>query len=96
MTYDQALTTLEFVLLVLIWLDGRKMLTHEKAGAEYAKKTFELYVKYFEKKEIERAARNEARRRLRAEKKEGSRELVSTAIPETSTASEESSGANRS
>ena len=82
---DSFLAIADLILLVAIWFDGRKMLLHEKAGAEYAKKTFELYVKYFERKEIERSARNEARRRIRAAKKEeNSREPVSATVPEVS------------
>lgn len=59
----------EVALLVDIWRDGKKMLHHEATIADFEKKVYELYVKYFEKRETEREARNEARRNARAAKK---------------------------
>lgn len=60
----------ELGILIVILLDGKKMLTHEATIAHFEEKVYDLYVKYFEKREMEREARNEARRKQRAAKRD--------------------------
>jgi hypothetical protein len=59
--WDRLISILDLLLLVAIYLDGKKMLGYDE-------KVYQLYVKYFERRDMERLARNEARRRQRAAK----------------------------
>lgn len=63
-----AVSVVDIVLLWQIRSDGRKMLWHEASVDTTSQKTYLLYEKYFERRELERVARNEARRKVRAAK----------------------------